>query len=123
MEELNIALAELIAQATSGISQSVDFLQAELPDVIVQLLVWHAAYSAIMCAVGLAGVILLPMFGVWIFRKLVRDDEWNDHPEVIGIAILFFPFTMAVAALNLTWLKIWIAPKVWLIEYAAALLK
>lgn len=123
MEELNIALAELITQATSGISQSVGFLQAELPDVIVQLLAWNAAYSAIICAAGLAGVILVPLFGVWVFRKLVRDDEWSDHPEVIGIGSLLFPFIMAATMINLDWLQIWIAPKVWLIEYAAGLLK
>ena len=41
MENLDEALATLINTALAGIDSSVEFLQAEIPDIVVQLLMWH----------------------------------------------------------------------------------
>src|SRR3990167_5958060 len=43
-------------------------------------------------------------------------------PVIKGI-ISFFMLVMGFCFSNLEWLQIWIAPKVWLVEYAASLVK
>jgi len=42
-EQLQTAVVEILNRAISGIDASVDFMQAELPEVIEQLLLWYAA--------------------------------------------------------------------------------
>jgi hypothetical protein len=39
------------------------------------------------------------------------------------LVFMAVPIAAGFGAINLTWLQIWIAPKVWLIEYAAGLVK
>lgn len=120
MEELNTALATLIEQATTGIDASVSFLQAELPDVIYQLLLWHGAKSGIFFVLGIIGLTyFLRMFikGCKGVSRIGWDK--NDAYIIAGVIGAVFSFRF----INLTWLQIWIAPKVWLLEYAASLVK
>jgi hypothetical protein len=103
----------------------VSFLQAELPDVIYQLLLWHGVKSLIYAA---SAVVIFLMFfrqSVYFAKAILRECE-NDGDG----SILFIPYAFAhilylfpISLFNLTWLQIWIAPKVWLLEYAANLVK
>jgi len=124
-EQLQEALAELLGKANNGIDTAGDFLASELPDVIQQLLMWHGVKSFIISLI----CILTPFIIYKISVKIARltwmadgGDPWG-YPHVIvptgvigGIALV-----ACTANINLTWLQIWIAPKVWLIEYAASL--
>jgi hypothetical protein len=145
MEELNTALARLIEQATTGIDASVGFLQEQLPDVVVQLLMWHGVKSGIWFGIGgisiVLGLFLMPRMrnARKGYKKSFEDgDEWacyNGCRSVTSIEHDFAVFMtyvwplasvvigFIVLASNLTWLQIWIAPKVWLLEYAANLVK
>ena len=46
-EELQKALAELLSKANNGIDAAGGFIEAELPEVISQLLMWKTAYNLI----------------------------------------------------------------------------
>ncbi len=122
MESLNEALATLINQAATGIDASMGFLQAEIPDVVVQLLLWHGIRSAFyfaLCASLLLVVVSLAK--KWIPR-LWSDDEMVGAfaATVLGfMAFILFLITIT----ELVWLQVWIAPKIFLIEYAANLVK
>jgi hypothetical protein len=128
MEQLNIALAKLIEQATAGIDASTSFLTAQVPDVILQLLMWNFALNLTYFVLG----ILTLFFCIYLWRKIYRTLEVmdgrssTDHEDAIIIgggilsAVLVLP---AFIFLNITWLQIWIAPKVWLLEYGATLVK
>lgn len=52
-------------------------------------------------------------------------DRWGKPAE--GAFSIWIPSgfiaLMGVLTINLTWLQIWIAPKIWLIEYTANLVK
>ena len=128
MESLNEALATLINQATTGIDASMGFLQAEIPDVIVQLLMWHGVKSALMASVAallFPAVILLARFVAYpiCLTEYANKDKAKGEAMAIGFVgsiIALIPFFVLW---NLTWLQIWIAPKVWLLEYAASLVK
>lgn len=148
-EQLQNALIDIIGKVNSGIDASVSFLSAEIPDVLHQLLMWYAVKSAIECIVGLVIIAV----GFKIFRikfgkskESARDDyesgkKWTRYcgldrvtsteydmimmmpdywkAKAAGVAV----FMIGLLWINIDWLKIWIAPKIWLIEYASHLTK
>lgn len=148
-EQLQKALVELIGKASNGIDASVSFLSAEIPDVIHQLLLWYAAKSAIEFFVG----VIIIAFGVKIFNMKIgisKDSAKKDYEDgkrwtrYCGLneitsteydTIMMMPdywkakalgvFAAMIGSLlvNIDWLQIWIAPKIWLIEYASQLTK
>ena len=150
---LDEALARLINRSVDaaesvagGISQATGdataFLMAEIPDVIQQMLVWHAIESLIWF---LPGVLLLasPWFVCWKWggrgepaepyygeARYVGTLTHNRRGEVDGdgmgpLVLGGVVATLAGFALaldNLEWLQILVAPKLYLLEYARVLL-
>lgn len=156
---LNEALASVIESA----AQAKDFILAELPDVITQLLWWHGVKSFLMFAfwiglVAVAGIVLHRMFKpgplpenldeytkVRIqqlldksyyrrsysedreLQRLQNDSGIERDPEsYYGVMLPYAGIGSGIVGLTLytqtDWLQILIAPKVYLIEYAAKLL-
>jgi len=128
-EELQKALASLLGKANDGIDTASDFLVAELPDVIQQLLMWHGIYSFILFMISTVGFTIATTLTLKVLLNIGTTDHWgankrnSDVSAIGGVALIvsFFLFVMTAFTLNITWLQIWIAPKVWLIEYAAKL--
>lgn len=126
-EQLQKALAEIIGKVNNGINGAASFMSAQLPDVVNQLLTWYAAKSLIMCSLAL--VVLV----VWFFAERYAintlranradTDTWLLGYVVVGSAIRIAPVMLVGCTVNIDWLKIWLAPKIWLIEYAASLAK
>ena len=151
---LDEALARLINRSADaaesvagGISQATGdataFLVAEIPDVIQQLLVWHAIESLIWF---LPGVLLLasPWFVYWKwggrgepaepYYGKARYVETLTHNRLGGIdqdGMLALTlggtgatFAGLYLAMNsLEWLQILVAPKLYLLEYARAIIR
>ena len=125
-EQANKILADLLQKASNGIDAAVSFSQAQIPDVIHQLLVWNFAVSIIFSLLGAASF-AAAQYGVWrgikYLRKKWAGDDFIEHPEVILMAGLWFVTLSPLSWIDLVWLKIWLAPKLYLIEYASHLLK
>jgi len=147
--KLEDALVEIINKDNNGIDSATDFLSAEIPDVIHQLLLWHGIYSFTLFLVSVVIVLSAP-YQVKKIKSLIPekikegdDDNWFWHDSnrsykplgfsvkqteaafVFWIAVCvvsLIQVTLVVKLLNLEWLKIWIAPKVWLLEYASNLI-
>ena len=126
-EQLQKALVELIGKASNGIDASVSFLSAEIPEVIHQLLVWYAAKSAILTISG-----ILVCVGWFFMEKAILRKLRSEEVEFFEIAMFYgllgsfvrlIPASLACTLISLDWLQIWIAPKIWLIEYASRLAK
>ncbi|MDI3365204.1 hypothetical protein [Pantoea sp. V108_6] len=148
-EQANKILADLLQKASNGIDAAVSFSQAQIPDVIHQLLVWNFTFSLISTV---AVALTIPLL-VWFLRSqlsrkqigtiargesyswdegkpkyrqtLIWDSKGELHPGamVFGFAVAAWSLCIADRVLDLTWLKIWLAPKLYLIEYAAHLMK
>lgn len=122
-EQLQGAVAQILERAISGIDSSVEFMQAELPDVIEQLLLWYAVRSILFFIAGVSLLILVPfLWRKWI-AKCESSDGYHDGMDLYAIPALFsvIPFFTSFLMIDIDWLQIWIAPKIWLMEYAARL--
>lgn len=124
-EQLQSALSEMINKAMNGVDSSVDFLSAEIPDVIHQLLLWYGVSSAIYAILGIVCVLVMLKIDVAIYGKI--KDSWirDDIAMIYGAfgSFLRLVYIIPICFINIEWLQIWIAPKIWLIEYAANLVK
>ncbi len=105
-------LATLLERAVQGIEEAVAFSQAQIPDVVEQLLVWEMVHSAILMCIGI--VIL-----VFSSAAFFRSSEYDGGMKIASISLMALGFFMAISSLD--WLQILIAPKLYLLEYAAKL--
>jgi hypothetical protein len=119
MESTDKALAELIQKALSGIDGMIGFGKDQLPAVIEQLMLWKLWQHGVLCALFL----MLALLAGYLWKR-ARESDFNDEAIIyiiLSIAIFAFGFTAITCGLNV--IKILVAPKVWLIEYAAELIK
>lgn len=139
-DQLQQALATLLSTTVDAMQTGVSFLQAQLPDVIRQLLVWKATYSIMQCLLSIT-LVLVALWSLRFYRKppIVGRDRFGDpeyktnlvyeshgyvHAGLLGVLAVQTVFmSTAVINFNLDWLQIWLAPKIYLIEYAAHLAK
>ncbi|HAT2216599.1 TPA: hypothetical protein I8412_003744 [Citrobacter freundii] len=147
-EQANKILIELLQKAANGIDAAVSFSQAQIPDVIHQLLVWNFIHSVIITVMALMSIPLV----IWLVKKQLRKvqigtfgNEWyswdKGNPKysatliwdakgdlsflILPLVVFIIIWGASVLSIltNPTWLKIWLAPKLYLIEYAASLVK
>lgn len=144
-------LERLINSALQSMDEATAFAEAELPSVIEQLLTWKLLESVAYNLLGVALLLAccLPLLLVHRAARRARViDESNDNmrntpcyqrnfwwdrdgdstENNVGFHLLsVLPIVLGVIfcamAINLTWLQIWVAPKVYLLEYAADLVK
>lgn len=135
-EALQNALASILQRSITAVDAGVAFLSAEIPDVIQQLLMWHAVSSFIAFFLSmLVGLVSLCIFWPNIKRGKKLEDHkyeetwthnWYGHLEnpipYLSLGGIIF-VCGAITSSNMAWLQIWIAPKIFLIEYAASLVK
>ncbi|EIP9252067.1 hypothetical protein LT861_002045 [Escherichia coli] len=138
-EQANKILVELLQKASNGIDAAVSFSQAQIPDVVHQLLIWSFVHSALFQVAGLLlliAAIKLPGFARTARNNGERWTSFDGRPNdghfissvYYDICTVFVPIFgsimgVLIIAFNFEWLKIWLAPKLFLIEYAASLVK
>lgn len=145
-EQANKILVDLLQKASNGIDAAVTFSQAQIPDVIHQLLVWNFTKSLALTLLMVLTIPFVVKFAMAMLRRQqdgVFDNEgyswdrgnpkfkptliWQKDGDLSPLTIIFgFAIGLYVAILlgvvaDMTWLKIWLAPKLYLIEYATSL--
>lgn len=130
---INVAtqsLQTIISKAMSGVDSAVSFLSAELPDVIHQLLMWKMAESIAKCLWGISVFIAFLLIERYFIKKdneqkaaKSYNDAWEFLSILFGIIGGILSAGNLVYCLNTVWLQILIAPKIYLLEYAASLVK
>ena len=145
-EQWEKVLSELITKVTQGTDAAIEFSKQQIPDILQQLLMWRFIENLLSFLIPL---VLLIIFATITHRfwKIVPKQQSRDndgyHPWIpdeyrardatlhfkwwfqgyispcfTAIMLIIFTFNT-----NLVWLKIWIAPKLYLLEYAASLIK
>ena len=121
--KLDEAITTLLGKTVDGIDSTVGFLEGQLPDYVQQLLIWHSMRSLMQTVGGIALLLASVAIIVWLIKlDNARDThhKW-DVEWLFPAVVLLIPTSVALCLINLTWLQIWVAPKVWLVEYAAKL--
>jgi len=122
-------LQPIIEQAIAQLQQGADWLSGEIPLYIQELLKWHFTMSLIWFMVGVLFAVLTIVWLVFCKRWFGIDKFWEDKTRtmpcqfstgIICIASLFA--TPSLIFSNLTWIKILIAPRVFLVEYLSNLI-
>ena len=123
-EKATNALMKMLDITIQTMSDVVDFGKQQIPDVIHQLLMWNMAKAGVWLFIGVLVIVL----GFIAVRKVAIAAE--DDCDGAGIVVWIFGsiFTLLfglgfVVTNTLDILQIWIAPKVYLIEYAADMIK
>lgn len=135
-EQLQQAVASLITASLAAFNTGVNFLSEQIPDVVQQLLLWKAIES--FAYFFFFGICVLLAVAWWInkqikfwstpiadyYNRTVPRISGDEGPIILFNIFLIFPIWIGIANVaNWTWLKIWLTPKVFLIEYAKILLK
>lgn len=132
---MNETLKPFIEKALSTIDSTQNFLEAQIPEVITQLLLWHGVYNLIIfitstimiiMAIVMVSKLLKDLVNLevkWIYTKQNGYEDLNVEGflAIVKAICIFLLLLLGILNLNLIWLQIWIAPKVFLIEYAATL--
>jgi hypothetical protein len=127
-EKLQEALAEIITGAIESVSAAKGFILSEAPDVVRQLLAWEASictFAVVMGFVAILAGVCLSCF----FTRLRGKVGTSDAREGCLVGAIVAPIALcgagsAVAITHAVYLiKVLVAPKLFLIEYASDLLK
>ena len=129
-DKLQEALLNILNNVTQSVENGVSFLSEQLPDVIHQLLLWKAVESGIHFVILLALCIGLGIAACKFLKagreykpKNGYDDGATGFFFLFGVTFVLGVVSFVFASNQLEWLKILIAPKMYLIEYAAQLMK
>ena len=130
-EQLQNALSGLLTKTMEGVETASTFLVAELPDVVYQLLLWYGVRSIVETVLAISCV----LFYIKLEKKLYPfikgkcdksyDSDFAFYFGYLGMGSIPRAILLAVAYkhMSLDWLQIWIAPKIWLLEDSATLIK
>ncbi len=123
LDYLNRQLIEAIEFAKATGTNAVSFVKEQAPDVVNQLIKWEMTKTLTYSCLFFLGVIPSVYFlvkGIKILKK--------NHSDEGFCCVLFSLIALSFMSFNsvswfLDFLKVYIAPKIWLLEYAAKLLK
>lgn len=144
-EQLLVALSQMVESVNDGVS----LLSSEMPFVIQELLLWKLLYHFATFLVGISLMIytLYSVVGFWkkncgvgvqtgeslsgypLYKATMTHDKFgedNGNLPPISIAVFFVVLISQIigwSLFNVTWVQILIAPKLFLVEYTASLLK
>ena len=111
-------LAKVGEKVLTVADKGMELAAEQVPDYIQQLLMWYGIRQFIVFVVSIAF-----MIGVVIAAyKWVKWTRTDGFDYIIFWLTEAFVFVVAISNINLEWLQIWLAPKVWLIEYAGKLI-
>jgi hypothetical protein len=129
-EQLRMALARFLESTADALEAGGGYILSEAPEVITQLLLWSGVLYFLKFLAGLGVVAAILYVNKkqidWIKAQGIQDlREDLGFVAEIGVLNLFQAFWMLPLFLlvNFEWLKIWIAPKLWIMEYIQNALK
>ena len=120
-------LAKVGEKVLTVADKGMELAAEQVPDYIQQLLMWYGIRQFIVFVVSIAFMIGV-VVAAYKWVKWIRTDGFDEESEFKYILYTIFwlteafVFVVAISNINLEWLQIWLAPKVWLIEYAGKLI-
>lgn len=127
-EELQSKLVEVLTGISEGVAQAKDFAVEQLPDVAQQYIMFGMAWeTTAFLALALLLLPSLRLLSSGIKLLTAKDSDYSDENKGIvfmllgGLASLFFG-SLAILQLK-PMLLVWFAPKLYLLQGIAGLVK
>ena len=125
-EILKQYLIKALDKTGNMVDSAIDIVQQQVPLLINEVLHWYLTYDLIKFICGIIIIIFVIFLNIKVWE--LDSEEFVDGGlpvmticiATISIISLLFTFDTLI---NLEWLKIWIAPRLWLIEYTSHLVK
>jgi hypothetical protein len=125
--ELTSTLNDVLKGIIVGVTSTKDFLMEQLPDVVTQLLWWHGIKSAIIFVWGWLMILGAPVLIYKVSKSIEPNKDRWDGLWVLNVVGDIISLVLGLMILDigdsLDWLMILVAPKLYLIEYAAQLVQ
>lgn len=113
-------LAQILQKAIDVATTGGDFIAGQIPDVIKQLLLFNAISSAFWSIIGLIGFYITRKLFIWAV-DLFKNEE--DYFPAFFVPAATLVISCVIFLTNFTrFMKIELAPKLYLLEYAASLM-
>lgn len=123
-EKATDLLVKMIDVTVQSVSDVVEFGKQQIPDIINQLLMWKIAESGVWLAFGFVFLVAGMFFSNHYYSRLEENERGLGMCiRIIGSIISLLVGSIIIISNLLDVLYIWLAPKVWLIEYGAQLVK
>jgi hypothetical protein len=119
------AAAQILQGAIDSATKGAEFLKEQIPDLLKQLLAWNlAADFMVMALAAVVAFVSWKAVTKWVDQEL--DCGMWAFPKVLASiigGIASGDLTIGAIISMFDALKIIIAPKVWLLEYASSLIR
>jgi len=117
-EELKTKLTDILAWIENSLKTAEGFVVEQTPLYIQELLAWHFWHSLIVFSLGPLILCALAFAGKLLIRygRTASDPDFYYIPCLFGLLVVI-PIAVSVMLSNLDWLKILIAPRVWLLDH------
>lgn len=115
-EQLQSKLVEILTGIQTATKAAGDFALEQLPDIAMQYVAYGRAIYTVGVGFGLL-LIAIAMFSAW--RFVFKDEEAWTFPMIVGGVVGFLIATANIGPM----LMVWLAPKVWLLQELAKLVK
>lgn len=125
IQKATAVTGEAIDGAKKVTGQAIDFASAQIPDVIHQLLMWKMAEAVVWIVMCLLVAYIIIKAWTPIYKYSIDDRDntaiimYSSFVCGIGGFCVVFVFICNL----LTLIQIWLAPKLYLIEYVASIIK
>lgn len=131
-EKLQNSLVELVDKTLHSIDSSTKLMEAPLPEAVEQIMAWYVVESLVYIVIGIVLISISLVIGYkaidevkGFFYKYVHGSLRMTFRGVIALLVGYFSGILSLWFLQhiLVVLQIWVAPRVWLAECAASLVK
>jgi len=109
-EELKQKAQEALVTMIDDALKVRDFAIDQAPDVVQQLLTYTLVYHLVFFLLGWVLLLGFPCWVVWCFKNFNDIDDKMGYGFIPGV--LLVPSGCGFIAVNLVWIKIWLAPKI-----------
>jgi hypothetical protein len=127
-DELQSKLVEVLAGISEGVAQAKDFAVEQLPDVAQQYIMFGMVWETAVLLALMAASAALATAAVWGLRRASsREAKWSEKETggwvaAFAVLILLFVGVKTFAQMKPV-LLVWFAPKLYLIQGIAGLIK
>lgn len=125
-EEIRAQIIPIIESTKEGLAKAVDFLCEQSPILVKEILYWHGTRSAIwfLVLVGLSVLGICYLKRVWgvcsrkhCEKRCGTDECFLCQVGAVAYMVIVCVVPLVIALNTLTWLKVLIAPRLFLLEF------